>query len=85
MCNLSYPDGWTCIGCGIEYLEDTTGEQVANCDEGTLCFYCLYDNGLYSTGTRWNETIEKRVDVYLKTVLRKTEEARDKIMEESDE
>tara|TARA_R100000008_G_scaffold23742_1_gene12798 strand:- start:134 stop:352 length:219 start_codon:yes stop_codon:yes gene_type:complete len=34
------PDGWTCIGCGDEYLEDTEGKLVANYDEGTLCKKC---------------------------------------------
>jgi len=37
---LDLPDGWTCISCGDEYLEDTTGKDVANYDEGTLCLKC---------------------------------------------
>ena len=37
---LDLPDGWTCISCGEEYLEDTTGKDVANYDEGTLCLSC---------------------------------------------
>ena len=37
---LDFPDGWTCILCGDEYLEDTTGKEVANYDEGTLCLKC---------------------------------------------
>tara|TARA_R110000851_G_scaffold272530_1_gene425271 strand:- start:373 stop:534 length:162 start_codon:yes stop_codon:yes gene_type:complete len=40
--NLEYdlPDGWTCIGCGDEFLNDTTGKEIANYDEGTLCKKC---------------------------------------------
>mgnify|MGYP003637724360 CR=1 FL=1 len=32
--NLEYdlPDGWTCIGCGDEFLNDTTGKEIANYD-----------------------------------------------------
>ena len=34
------PDGWTCVGCGDEYLDDTEGKLVANYDQGTLCKKC---------------------------------------------
>ena len=35
-----FPDGWTCIGCGAEYLKDTTGKFIADNTEGTLCKKC---------------------------------------------
>ena len=38
------PDGWTCIACGKEYLKDTTGKQVADYSEGTLCNKCRKEN-----------------------------------------
>ena len=44
MAKLDLPNGWTCISCGDEYLEDTTGKDVANYDEGTLCLKCERDS-----------------------------------------
>ena len=38
--SLAYPDGWTCIECGDEYLEDTEGKLVDDYIEGTLCKKC---------------------------------------------
>ena len=38
------PDGWTCIACGKEYLKDTTGKQVADYSEGTICNKCRKEN-----------------------------------------
>ena len=35
-----YPDGWTCIGCGDEFLNDTTGIQIFDDTEGPLCKKC---------------------------------------------
>jgi DNA-directed RNA polymerase subunit RPC12/RpoP len=35
-----FPDGWTCIDCGDEFLSDTAGKEIANYDEGTLCKKC---------------------------------------------
>ena len=43
-------DGWTCIGCGDEYPEDTQGQSVGDYTEGTLCRKCKmeeWDNGKY--------------------------------------
>ena len=37
---IDLPDGWTCIECGDEYLEDTEGQLVDNYTEGTLCKKC---------------------------------------------
>ena len=37
---IDLPDGWTCIECGDEYLEDTEGQLVADYTEGTLCRKC---------------------------------------------
>ena len=34
------PDGWTCIKCGDEYLNDTEGKCVDSYTEGTLCKKC---------------------------------------------
>ena len=34
------PDGWTCIECGYEYLEDTEGQSVGDYTDGTLCKKC---------------------------------------------
>ena len=34
------PDGWTCIKCGDEYLNDIVGKYVDNYIEGTLCKKC---------------------------------------------
>jgi len=41
---IDLPDGWTCIGCGDEYLQDTEGELVADYTQGTLCKKCNKDN-----------------------------------------
>ena len=38
------PNGWTCIACGKEYLKDTTGKQVADYSEGTMCDKCRKEN-----------------------------------------
>lgn len=35
-CCEAYPDGWTCIECGDEFL----GEFPADLSEGTLCKNC---------------------------------------------
>ena len=40
MVEYDLPDGWTCIDCGDEFLNDTTGKEIANYDEGTLCKKC---------------------------------------------
>ena len=37
---IDLPDGWTCIECGDEYLEDTEGKLVDDYTEGTLCKKC---------------------------------------------
>ena len=37
---IDLPNGWTCIGCGDEYLEDTQGKLVGDYTEGTLCNKC---------------------------------------------
>ena len=37
---IDLPDGWCCISCGDDYLEDTTGKFVDNYTEGTLCKKC---------------------------------------------
>jgi len=37
---IDLPDGWTCIKCGDEYLEDTEGKLVDDYTEGTLCKKC---------------------------------------------
>ena len=34
------PNGWTCIACGDEYLQDIEGKQVADYSEGTMCNKC---------------------------------------------
>jgi len=39
----AYPDGWTCIICGDEYLEDSNGEQIGEITEGTICKKCKED------------------------------------------
>ena len=47
---IDLPDGWTCIGCGDEYPEDTQGQSVGDYTEGTLCRKCKmeeWDNGKY--------------------------------------
>jgi hypothetical protein len=38
------PNGWTCIACGDEYLEDTKGKQVSDYSEGTMCKKCKEEN-----------------------------------------
>ena len=55
------PDGWTCIGCGDEYLEDTEGKLVANYDEGTLCKKCDEEDKPQASSSKRHEkdTIEK--------------------------
>ncbi len=45
------PDGWTCIGCGDQYLEDTEGKHIANYDQGTLCKKCDDDDKLWHNDT----------------------------------
>ena len=45
------PDGWTCIGCGDQYLADTEGKLVANYDQGTLCKKCDDDDWLWLNDT----------------------------------
>ena len=45
------PDGWTCIGCGEEYLDDTKGKYVSNYNEGTLCKKCDGDDKLWHNDT----------------------------------
>ena len=40
MVEYDLPDGWTCIDCGDEFLSDTTGKQIADYTEGTLCKKC---------------------------------------------
>ena len=47
----SYPDGWTCIECGDEYLKDTEGKHIANYDQGTLCKKCDDDDKLWHNDT----------------------------------
>ena len=37
---IDLPDGWTCIDCGDEYLQDTEGQFVDDYSEGTLCKKC---------------------------------------------
>jgi len=37
---IDLPDGWTCIACGDEYLQDTEGQLVDDYEEGTLCKKC---------------------------------------------
>jgi hypothetical protein len=37
---IDLPDGWTCIQCGDEYLEDTEGQLVEDDTDGTLCKKC---------------------------------------------
>jgi len=34
------PNGWTCCGCGDEYLKDFIGEHIAIYDNGTYCKEC---------------------------------------------
>ena len=45
------PDGWTCIGCGDQYLEDTEGKHIANYDQGTLCKKCDDNDKLWHNDT----------------------------------
>ena len=35
-----FPDGWTCVECGDEYLKDTEGQLIGDYTEGTLCKKC---------------------------------------------
>ena len=35
-----FPNGWTCVACGDEYVKDTKGKQVADYSEGTMCKKC---------------------------------------------
>ena len=51
---IDLPDGWTCIGCGDEYLQDTEGELVADYTEGTLCKKCNSEDNMLN-----NETIKQ--------------------------
>ena len=44
-----YPNGWTCIGCGDEYLKDTAGKLIADDTEGTLCKKCNDDDKYITT------------------------------------
>ena len=41
MYKYDYPDGWTCIGCGDEYIEDVYGKFISDYKEGTLCDKCF--------------------------------------------
>jgi len=40
MPNWCNPNGWTCIACGDKFLNDTTGKEIADDTEGTLCKKC---------------------------------------------
>lgn len=40
MVEYDLPDGWTCIECGDEFLNDTTGKEIDDYTEGTLCKKC---------------------------------------------
>jgi len=40
MVEYDLPDGWTCIDCGDEFLNNITGKEIADYDEGTLCKKC---------------------------------------------
>lgn len=37
---IDLPDGWTCIECGDEYLNDIDGKLVDDYNEGTICKKC---------------------------------------------
>jgi len=40
----SYPDGWTCVSCGVEFSENTISVDcvyVIETDEGTQCLKCV--------------------------------------------
>ncbi len=39
------PNGWTCVACGDEYLQDIEGKQVADYSEGTRCSKCAKERG----------------------------------------
>ena len=51
MVKYNLPDGWTCIGCGHEYLKDTTGKYISNYDQGTLCKKCDEEDKLWHNDT----------------------------------
>ena len=51
MVKYNLPDGWTCVGCGHEYLKDTTGKQISNYDQGTLCKKCDEEDKLWHNAT----------------------------------
>ena len=48
------PNGWTCVACGEEYLQDTKGQQVADYSEGTMCNKCVKGSG-YEVKTTTNK------------------------------
>ena len=41
MYKYDFPDGWTCIDCGDEYIEDIYGKFISDYKEGTLCSKCF--------------------------------------------
>ena len=47
MYKYDYPDGWTCIGCGDEYIEDVYGKFISDYKEGTLCEGSVFSFYLY--------------------------------------
>ena len=51
MVKYNLPDGWTCVGCGHEYLKDTTGKHISNYDQGTLCKKCDEEDQLWHNDT----------------------------------
>jgi len=53
------PDGWTCIDCGDEFLNDTTGKEIADYDEGTLCKKCHEESLFWANDTSNHIKLER--------------------------
>jgi NMD protein affecting ribosome stability and mRNA decay len=56
---IDLPDGWTCIECGDEYLQDTEGELVADYTEGTLCKKCNSEDNMIKKKEKWTDEENK--------------------------
>lgn len=43
----AYPSGWTCVGCGAEFSENSISVEclyVIETDEGTQCLKCVKES-----------------------------------------
>ena len=57
--DFDLPDGWTCIDCGDEFLNDITGKEIADYDEGTLCKKCHEESLFWHNDTSNHIKLER--------------------------